>query len=89
MTYIWLDKKFHQKLDLIKGLISVEGNIVFEDTGFTNNSVTLYGLYYGDAKPKNVKYKLTKDHIEMLDSAHSIDEVIEVYRKIGYFKEVE
>ncbi|MGF7535055.1 hypothetical protein AAGG74_15400 [Bacillus mexicanus] len=88
MTYIWLDKKFQQKLDLVKGLISVEGNIVFGNTGFEKNSVTLYGLYYGDTEPKVVKYILTKDHIEMLDSAQSIDEVIEVYRKIGYFKEV-
>lgn len=84
MAHIWLDKQFQQKVDLIKGLISVEGNIVFDDTGFTKDSVTLFGVDYSD-EPKGVKYQITKDHIEMLDNAHSIDQVIQVYSSIGYF----
>lgn len=87
MAFIWLDKQFQQKVDLIKGLLSVEGNIVFGDTGFTKDSVTLHGLYYGGDEPKSVKYQITKDHIEMLDNSHSIEDVIQVYKEIGYFEE--
>lgn len=87
MATIWLDKQFQQKLDLIKALISVDGNIVFGNTGFEKDSVTLSGTYYGGDEPKGVRYQITKDHIEMIDGARTIEEVIEVYRNIGYFTE--
>lgn len=87
MTTIWLDKQFQQKIELIKGLISVQGNIVFGNTGFDKESVTLFGTYYGGDEPKSVRHQITKDHIEMIDGARTIEEVIEVYRDIGYFAE--
>lgn len=86
MDTIWRNKQTQQKLDLIKGLISVEGNIIFGDAVFTKNTVNLHGMYYGGDEPKRVNFQVTKDHIEMLDNAHSIKEVIEVYENISYFK---
>jgi hypothetical protein len=68
-------------------LISVDGNIVFGNTGFNKESVILYGTFFSENEPKGVLYEVTKDHLESLRDANTIQEVIEVYYDIGYFVE--
>ena len=87
MDYYWEEKGFQQKIDLIKGLISVEGNIIFGNTGFNKESISLYGAYQGENVPKRVVYEITMDHIEMFKKSKTIEEVIEIYNSIGYFQD--
>lgn len=83
----WLEKQLQQKLALIKGLISVEGNIIFGNTGFTKDSVVFYGSYFGGDEPKSVNYSVEKEHIELLKEASGTSDIIEIYKNIGYFSE--
>jgi hypothetical protein len=87
VDYYWEEKGFQQKIDLIKGLISVEGNIIFGNTGFNKESISLYGAYQGENVPKRVVYEITMDHIEMFKKSKTIEEVIEIYNSIGYFQD--
>lgn len=83
----WENNKLRMKIDLIKGLASVEGNITFDMLGWEkDNSVVLYGTYWGGEEPKGVRYLIIKDYIEMLKDAITIKDVIQVYKSIGFHK---
>jgi hypothetical protein len=87
MTY--QERKMHMKMDLLKGLISVDGNITISMTGLNPNKkeITFTGTYWGGNSPKRVEYIVVKDYFEMLEDANTVEDVMNVYNAIGYFVE--
>lgn len=75
-------------IDLIRALIQYEGNYTFGMT--TRNYELLGGVCFsgGHNVTKNsVNFVLDKEMVESLKAAKSIEEVIEIYREIGFFTE--
>ena len=81
-----MNKHLQMNVDLIKGLASVDGNITFNSIGYSDNRVILYGTYWGEEESKAVKFSIEEEYVEMLEKANSVQDVLEVYDTIGYFK---
>ncbi|EJW14435.1 hypothetical protein M5X00_29895 [Paenibacillus alvei] len=75
-------------IDLIRALIQFEGNYTFAMT--TRNYDRLGGVCFSgnhNVTRNSVNFVLDKEMVESLKAAKSIEEVIEIYREIGFFAE--
>ncbi|SYX84635.1 hypothetical protein [Paenibacillus alvei] len=73
-------------IDLIKSLIQFEGNYTF--SMITRNYDRLGGVCFSgnhNVTKNSVNFVLDKEMVESLAAAKSIEEVIEIYREIGFF----
>jgi len=86
MTYT--REQFGDPIAVIKSLIQFEGNYSFNMT--TTNYKFSGGVSFSgnhNETKNSVNFVIDKETVESLKAAKSIEEVIEIYREIGFFME--
>lgn len=79
-------KQFGNPIDLVRTLIQFEGNYTFNHTDYdVSGGVCFTGCH--NTTKNRASFVLDKEMVDSLKAAKSLEEVIEIYRDIGFFTE--
>ncbi|WP_338335485.1 hypothetical protein [Bacillus altitudinis] len=76
------------RIDVIRALIGLEGDIRMGSTLYSKKGIELDGHYKDRHKNNRLKFFIDNSYVELLREAKDFNDVYEIYESIGYFKEV-
>lgn len=87
------EKQYEERMKIVnfvRGMISLEGNVNMTDTGQEwNGDHTIYGYIYNENDEAQARtYSISKSDLEEMQQLKTIEEMIEYYFGMGYFREV-